>query len=255
MFDVKDVSCAVADRVLLAPLTLSLAARRLTGLIGHNGSGKSTLVRILARQQPVSTGEVLYDGRPLPHWDARAFARKVGYLPQATPPAPGLLVHELVALGRYPWHGALGRFERRDRDKVAEAIELTRMGPFRDRLVDTLSGGERQRAWLAMLVAQDTEFLLLDEPVSALDVAHQVEVMSLVRQLSRSRDLGVVVVLHDVNLAARFCDEILALQGGRLLARGRPPDLMTPNRLEEIYGVAMDVVPHPTNDYPVALVR
>ncbi|MBS9477058.1 ATP-binding cassette domain-containing protein [Ancylobacter radicis] len=242
LFDLDSVSFAVPGRVLLEPLTLSLPAGRVIGLIGHNGSGKSTLLKILARQQPASAGVVRFGGRSLGDWNDRGFARKLAYLPQATPPAAGLLVRELVALGRYPWHGALGRFSDIDRRKVEEAIELTRIAPFADRLVDTLSGGERQRAWLAMLVAQDAECLLLDEPTSALDIAHQLEVLTLVRQLSHVKKLSVVAVLHDINMASRFCDEILALSGGRLVARGAPDDILTPPQLEAIYGVRMEVL-------------
>src|SRR5690606_35749392 len=136
--------------------------------------------------------------------------------------ASGMLVKELVALGRYPWHGALGRFGTTDRQKVEEAIELTGIAPFADRMVDTLSGGERQRVWLAMLVAQDAECLLLDEPTSALDIAHQIEVLSLVQKLSHEKNLSVFVVLHDVNMAARFCDAVFALHSGRLIAQSTP---------------------------------
>jgi ferric hydroxamate transport system ATP-binding protein len=134
-------------------------------------------------------------------------------------------------------------------------MALTDVEPFADRLVDTLSGGERQRAWLAMLVAQDAECLLLDEPISALDIAHQVEVLSLVQRLSRDRGVGVAVVLHDVNMAARFCDEILALRGGRLIARGAPDAIMTPAELEAIYGVPMGVTQHPETGRAISFVR
>lgn len=242
LFDLDGVSFAVPGRVLLAPLTLTLPAGGLIGLIGHNGSGKSTLLKILARQHPASAGEVRFDGQPLGAWKDRSFARKLAYLPQATPPTGGLLVRELVALGRYPWHGALGRFSETDRSKVDEAIALTGISSFADRLVDTLSGGERQRAWLAMLVAQDAECLLLDEPTSALDIAHQIEVLALVRDLSRAKKLSVIAVLHDINMAARFCDEILALSGGRLVARGAPGDIVTPTQLQAIYGLPMEVL-------------
>lgn len=242
LFDLDRVSFAVPGRVLLEPLTLSLPAEGVIGLIGHNGSGKSTLLKILARQQPASAGTVQFAGRPLGEWNDRGFARKLAYLPQATPPAAGMLVRELVALGRYPWHGALGRFSDIDRRKVEEAIELTRIGPLADRLVDTLSGGERQRVWLAMLVAQDAECLLLDEPTSALDIAHQLEVLALVRQLSTVKKLSVVAVLHDINMAARFCDEILALSGGRLVAQGAPADIVTPQQLQTIFGLRMEVL-------------
>jgi iron complex transport system ATP-binding protein len=254
LFELDAVSFAIPERVLLEPLTLSLPARRVVGLIGHNGSGKSTLVKLLARQQPASAGTIRFEGKALKDWGDRPFARKVAYLPQQTPAAAGMLVKELVALGRYPWHGALGHFGQVDRDKVAEALVLTDVERFAERLVDTLSGGERQRVWLAMLVAQDAECLLLDEPISALDVAHQIEVLSLVQRLSKDRGLGVVVVLHDVNMAARFCDEIIALHSGKLIARGAPETLMTPAELEAIYGIPMGVMPHPGTRQPISFV-
>jgi iron complex transport system ATP-binding protein len=213
------------------------------------------LLKLLARQQPSSSGAIRFEGRPLKEWNDRDYARKVAYLPQQTPPAAGMLVKELVALGRYPWHGALGRFTEIDREKVAEAMTLADIEPFADRLVDTLSGGERQRAWLAMLVAQDADYLLLDEPISALDVAHQIEVLSLVRQLARERNLGIVVVLHDVNMAARFCDEIMALHSGRLIARGAPAEIMTPTKLEAVYGIPMGVMPSPDGRHHISFVR
>ncbi|TXI12460.1 MAG: ATP-binding cassette domain-containing protein [Rhizobium sp.] len=255
LFELDGVTFAIPERALLKPLTLTLPARRVVGLIGHNGSGKSTLVKLLARQQPASLGTIRFEGKALKDWGDRPFARKVAYLPQQTPPATGMLVKELVALGRYPWHGALGRFGQVDRDKVDEAMALTDIVSLADRLVDTLSGGERQRVWLAMLVAQDTECLLLDEPISALDIAHQVEVLSLVHRLSKDKGLGVVVVLHDVNMAARFCDEILALHSGELIARGAPEAIMTPDCLKSIYGIAMGVIPHPDTSHLLGFVR
>ncbi|WP_457584386.1 ABC transporter ATP-binding protein [Ensifer canadensis] len=245
MFDIEQVSFDIDGRELLEHVSFQLGNGQVHGLIGHNGSGKSTLLKILARQYRASRGRVAYNGVALDQMDSRAFARKVAYLPQQTPPAPGLLVKELVAFGRYPWHGALGRFGSEDRRKVDEAIELTDIAGFADRPVDTLSGGERQRCWLAMLVAQDADCLLLDEPISALDIAHQIEVLSLVRRLAAQRNTGIVIVLHDINMAARFCDEIVALHSGRLVAQGRPSDIMSPDRLRRIYGVDMDVFSRP----------
>ncbi len=253
LFELEGVTFGVPGRVLLEPLSFSLPTRRMIGLIGHNGSGKSTLLKLLARQQAPSGGTIRFEGKPLSAWNGRAFARKVAYLPQQTPPSSGMLVKELVALGRYPWHGALGRFGAKDHEKVAEAMALTDVEPFADRLVDTLSGGERQRVWLAMLVAQDAECLLLDEPTSALDIAHQIEVLSLVHRLSADRGLGVIVVLHDVNMAARFCDEIIALHSGRMIVRGAPQEIMTSQQLARIYGVDMSVIAHPQTQRPIAL--
>jgi ferric hydroxamate transport system ATP-binding protein len=252
MYELDSVSFAIASRVLLHPLTLTLPKARVCGLIGHNGSGKSTLLKLLARQERAASGVLRYGGRPLADWEGRAFARKVAYLPQQPPATNGMTVRELVALGRYPWHGALGRFSAADRDKVREALSLTGLERFAQRAVDSLSGGERQRAWIAMLVAQDSECLLLDEPISALDIAHQIEVLDLVRTLSVQRGLGVVVVLHDINMAARFCDDLIALKGGRLLASGTAAELIEGETLGAIYGVPMGTVPHPAGGMPIS---
>jgi len=255
LFELNGVAFAISGRVLLEPLNLMLPARHVLGVIGHNGSGKSTLIKLLARQQQPSFGAIRFKGRELKEWGDRPFARKVAYLPQQTPPAAGMLVRERVSLGRYPWHGAVGRFGQVDKDRVAEAMALTDVEPFAHRLVDTLSGGERQRVWLAMLMAQDTECLLLDEPISALDIAQQIEVLSLVHRLSKDRGLGVIVVLHDVNMAARFCDELIALHSGKLIARGSSEMIMTPSTLEAIYGIPMGVMSHPDSGSPTSYVR
>lgn len=245
LFSLDQVSFEVDGRALLKPLTLSLSKGRMYGLIGHNGSGKSTLVKLLARQQHAGAGTLRFAGRPIADWDNRAFARRVAYLPQNLPAADGMTVRELVALGRYPWHGALGRFSRTDESQVTEAMEQTDVVRYADRAVDSLSGGERQRVWIAMLLAQHSDCLLLDEPISALDIAHQIDVLALVRRLSDERGLGVVVVLHDINMAARFCDELIALKDGRLLANGPTAQMMNAQTLSEIYGIPMMTLPHP----------
>lgn len=241
-FSLRDVSFGIGDRAILQPLTLDLSLKgQVAGLIGHNGSGKSTLLKLLARQLPPLGGTVSLNGEPLDKLKDRALARRLAYLPQNPPSAAGMTVRNLVALGRYPWHGALGRFSKADRDAVDEAMTLTRVTTLSDRLVDTLSGGERQRAWLAMLVAQKPQCLLLDEPISALDIAYQIDILKLVGDLARNHELGVVVVLHDINMAARFCDEIIALHSGRLLVRGTPEEILKPEILKSIYSVDMRV--------------
>ncbi|WP_062204380.1 ABC transporter ATP-binding protein [Aureimonas sp. AU12] len=251
-FRLADVSFAVEGRTLLHPLTIDLPPGRIVALVGHNGSGKSTLLKLLARQTRPTSGTVSFAGQDLGAWSEREFARAVAYLPQSTPPAPGMRVRELVDLGRYPWHGPFGRFGADDRAKVEEALALTGTGEFADRPVEALSGGERQRVWLAMLMAQDAGCLLLDEPISALDIAHQIDVLTLVRDVSRRKGVGVVIVLHDINMAARFCDEIVALKGGRLVARGSVDEVVTSTVLERIYGIAMSTMRHPQRNEPVA---
>lgn len=255
MFDVNAAGFTINGKRLLEPTDLTFEEGRVYGLIGHNGSGKSTLLKLLARQQVPSDGEIQFDGRPLDAWGDREFARHVAYLPQQLPGAEALTGRELVGFGRYPWQGLLGRANDADRRQVERAIELTHTQAFADRLVDTLSGGERQRVWLAMLLAQESRFLLLDEPLAALDIAHQVEVLALIRRLCHELGLGVIVVLHDVNMAARYCDHLVALHSGRLLAEGTPGALMRDATLEAIYGIPMHVMPHPGGDHPIAVLH
>jgi iron-chelate-transporting ATPase len=224
----EQVRFAAGGRTLLHPLDLTLDACSVTGLIGHNGSGKSTLIKLLAGQQQPASGTLSFAGKPLHAWNRREFAREVAYLPQQLPTADGMTVRELVALGRYPWHGALGRFTADDRARVEDAMAVTDVAHYAGRAVDSLSGGERQRAWLAMLIAQDCRCMLLDEPTSALDIGHQLAVLELVRTLCVSRGMTAVIVLHDVNMAARFCDHIVALCEGRLLLRERAAQVMLP---------------------------
>lgn len=241
-FNVSSLDVHIGGTAILRDLNLGFGEGEVTALLGHNGSGKSTLLKVLARQITPSAGEVNLLGTSFRHTGAREFARQVGYLPQHPPGTDGLTVQELVALGRYPWRGPLGRYNDDDHRLIDQAIEDTGLRLFRHRSVDTLSGGERQRAWIAMLLAQQTRCLLLDEPISALDVKHQVETLRLVHRLAEDRALTVIVVLHDVDLAARFCDRLVALKSGQLVADGSPRDIMDTGILESIYGVPMGVL-------------
>ncbi|MBP5979255.1 MAG: ATP-binding cassette domain-containing protein [Halomonas sp.] len=255
MFEVKGATFAINDKPLLQPIEHTFQQGKVYGLIGHNGSGKSTLIKLMAQQQPASQGDIYFDQRPLSDWGNREFARQVAYLPQHLPNSENLTGRELVAFGRYPWHGLLGRHTQKDKDAVARAIALTHTEAFADRLVDTLSGGERQRVWLAMLLAQGSRFLLLDEPLAALDIAHQMEVLALIRKLCDELELGVIIVLHDINMASRYCDELMALHSGRLLAHGTPDDMMRDSTLEAIYGLPMQVMKHPNGEHNIAVAQ
>lgn len=255
LFYLTDASFTVPGRTLLHPTSATFSEGCMTALIGHNGSGKSTLLKLLARQLTPSSGAIAMHGRPLSAWGVREFARAVAYLPQQLPAGDGMTVEELVAMGRYPWHGALGRLGSEDRAAVRDAMALTGVTPMAGELVAHLSGGERQRCWLAMLVAQRARCLLLDEPTSALDIGHQLEVLGLLRELTDAHEVAVVIVLHDVNLAARFCDEIVALRGGHLFTSGTPDELMTDQTLEAVYGVPMAILAHPTDGHRMAVAR
>ncbi|HEY0274948.1 MAG TPA: ABC transporter ATP-binding protein [Paenirhodobacter sp.] len=241
-FRTRNLNHDVPGRRLLHDLSVEITPGVVTALIGRNGSGKSTLLRHLTGQVRPSSGEVRFQGRALHDWSARDLARHLAYLPQTPPPAEGMHLAELVGLGRYPWRGTLGRLRPEDHAIVDDALRQCGIAHLRDRLVETLSGGERQRGWIAMMLAQGAQWLLLDEPISALDVAHQVEVLALVQRMSRENGLSVIVVLHDVNMAARYCDRVVALGDGQVLLEGPITALMTPEALMQIYGLPMLVL-------------
>nr|WP_255476614.1 ATP-binding cassette domain-containing protein [Geminicoccus flavidas] len=255
LWQIDGVSFEVPGRQILQPLTLSLARGQVHGLIGPNGSGKSTLVKLLARQLQPAGGTIRFDGRRLAEFGDRAFARQVAYLPQFTPAADGMTVRELVRLGRFPWHGTLRRFSAGDEAAVESALTRTGVMGLAGRAVDSLSGGERQRAWVALMLAQSPRCLLLDEPTSALDIAHQIELLSLVQELAHAEaGLTVIVVLHDINMAVRTCDRLIALKSGQLIAEGPPAAIMRPEVLRAIYGLDMGILPHPTRGEPLGYV-
>lgn len=246
----KNVESDVEGRTILADVCCTFPGSVVTGLVGQNGSGKSTLMRILARQVPATRGQVSYGDEALASLSTRSVSRKIAYMPQNVPAAPGMTVRELVSIGRYPWHGALGRFTDRDAEAVDRALRITKTDTFADRILDNLSGGERQRCWLAMLIAQQAKMLMLDEPTSALDLGHQHAILSLLKQLSRDTKIGAIVILHDINLAAQYCDRIIALSAGRVVAEGTPAEIMTPEQLSGIFGIPMLVAPHPGTKKP-----
>ncbi|MBP0616786.1 ABC transporter ATP-binding protein [Jiella mangrovi] len=254
LFRVEGAGFALAGRVILEPMDLSLEAGCVHGLIGPNGSGKSTLVKLLARQASPHCGRIAFAGKPIADYGDRDFARRLGYLPQTPPPTDGMTARELITLGRYPHHGALGRLSRNDRSSIAQAMAKTATEAFADRPVDAMSGGERQRVWLAMMLAQGADCLVLDEPTSALDVAHQAEMLKILRKLCDDHRHSVVVVLHDINMAARICDRLIALKGGRIVADGAPAAIMRAETLREIYDVAMGVFARPGDGAPVSYV-
>lgn len=252
MLQAKELGFQVGQNTLLQDVSLSFSRGKVYGLVGHNGSGKSTLLKLLANQQACSAGEVLLENKPLAKWTNKAFAKQVAYLPQHLPATDSLVGRDLVSFGRYPWHGLLGRLTAQDNAFIDQAMTLTHTESYASRLVDTLSGGERQRVWLAMLLAQQTDYLLLDEPLSALDIRHQIEVLALIKRLSQELNLGVIIVLHDINMAARFCDHIVAMHSGRMLCEGAVDTVITPQWLQRIYGLEMEVMSHQAG-YPVAI--
>ncbi|MES2432355.1 MAG: ABC transporter ATP-binding protein [Pseudomonadota bacterium] len=254
MFKLDGITRLHGARQVLGLDSLTLGTEGLTVILGHNGSGKSTLLGLLARTDTATTGQIFLNDQVLAKIGQRRLAQQVAYLPQRLPPVPGLTLRELVRLGRYPWRGALGRWQAQDHAAVEAALIATGGMERAEALVETMSGGERQRGYIAMLLAQDAPILLLDEPTSALDPGHAYEVMRLLRRLVDDAGRRVIVVLHDVNLAARFADRVVALRDGRIAFDGAPAKLLTPAILSMLYAVPMQVVPGPAGALPLAVV-
>ena len=255
LFQLKGAGFAVGGTRILAPLDLAIPAGRLVALIGHNGSGKSTLLSMLARQVEPSEGAIAFAGEALTGYGSRDFARRVGWLPQHPPLAANMTVAELARLGRYPWRGAFRRHGKADDLAVETALERVGLAAMGERAVASLSGGERQRAWLAMLLSQEPACLLLDEPTAALDLKHQLEVLQLLAALKDAHDLTIVMAIHDIGMAVRFADHLIALKAGKPVFEGPPEALTEPGVLSAIYDVPIGTIrpdaAGPTVVYPL----
>jgi len=239
-----------ADRPVVRDLDLAVPPGRVTAIIGANGSGKSTVLRAFARLLRPASGTVLLDGADLHRLPTRDVARRLGLLPQGPVTPDGITVADLVRRGRMPHTSLLRQWSTADQRAVDHALATTGLAALADEQVDSLSGGQRQRAWLALTVAQDTPLLLLDEPTTFLDVAHQLDVLELVRDL-HAAGRTVVMVLHDVNQAARYADHLVALRAGQVVAAGPPVDVLTPALLADVFGVRCRVLPDPDSATPL----
>ena len=243
------------DRKIVHDLSVTIPPHKFTVVVGANACGKSTLLRGLARLLAPSEGTVLLDGKSIHQMPTRDVAQKMGLLPQ-TPVAPqSILVADLVGRGRYPHQGWFRRWTRDDDRIVGEALTLTGVGDLGGRALDELSGGQRQRVWIAMALAQETGLLLLDEPTTFLDIAHQVEVLDLLTDLTRHQGRTIVAVLHDLNLACRYADNLVAMKDGRIVAEGAPRDVVTPDLVDRVFGLTARIVTDPVSDTPMVVPR
>lgn len=249
----EQIGVGYSERAVLHDLSLHIRHGQITALVGPNGSGKSTLLKALARLLQPSKGSILLDGKAIHTLSTTQVARQMAILPQGPTAPHGLTVRELVEQGRYPHVGALRMLKTQDHAAIEMALALTHMNEFAHRALDSLSGGERQRAWIALTLAQDTPILLLDEPTTFLDIGHQLEVLELVQQLNRERSMTIVLVLHDLNQAARYADRMVVLNRGQVRADGTPSAVLTPDLLAEVFGVRANIVADPVTGAPVFL--
>lgn len=250
--EAERLTLAYHGREVVHGIDVRIPDRSFTVIIGGNGCGKSTLLRALARVLRPSGGTVLLDGKAIGELPARRVARTIGLLPQSPITPDGITVGELVARGRFPHQGPLRRESPEDRAVVERCLERTSLTDLRSRPVAELSGGQRQRAWIAMALAQDTELLLLDEPTTYLDLAHQIEVLDLCARLHRE-GRTVVAVLHDLNQAARYATHLIALRSGAVLAEGPPREVLTADLVEAAFGVRARVIEDPESATPLVV--
>ncbi|NYF13950.1 MULTISPECIES: ABC transporter ATP-binding protein [unclassified Pseudoclavibacter] len=248
---VEKLSLGYGDRVVIDELDLLVPPGKVTAIVGANACGKSTLLRSMSRLLSPRDGHVLLDGKEVHKTPAKQLARMLGLLPQSPIAPEGITVADLVGRGRHPHQNLLSRWSHDDDLAVAAALEATETTALADRHVDELSGGQRQRVWIAMALAQQTDLLLLDEPTTFLDVSHQVEVLDLLTDLNRSRGTTIVMVLHDLNLAARYADHLIALADGGLHAAGRPGDVLTVDTVRAVFGLESLVVEDPVSGRPL----
>ncbi len=249
----RKLTLAYDGNIIVQSLDLAIPQGQITTLVGPNGCGKSTLLRGMARLLKPQGGTVYLDGEAIAHLPTKELAKRLGILPQSPAAPEGLTVRELVAQGRYPHQNWLQQWSKDDELKVEEAIATTHLHEFANRPLDTLSGGQRQRAWIAMALAQDTETLLLDEPTTYLDLAHQIEVLDLLYQLNREGKRTIVMVLHDLNMACRYSHRLIALRDGQVIAQGKPAAVVTEAMVEQVFALKSRIITDPVSNTPLCL--
>jgi len=249
----QGVTLGYGERAVVHELSAEVPDNQITVIVGANACGKSTLLRGMARLLRPSAGAVLLDGYAIASLPSKQVARTLGLLPQNPVTPEGVGVVDLVGRGRHPHQGALRRWSSEDEQAVAKALELTDTLDLADRLVDELSGGQRQRVWIAMALAQETDLLLLDEPTTYLDVAHQVEILDLLAELNETRGTTIVMVLHDLNMAARYADHLVAMREGRIVAAGPPGEVITEDCVRDVFGMECRVIDDPVTGTPMVI--
>lgn len=249
----EHIQVAYDHRVIIEELSTSIPKEKITTIIGANGCGKSTLLKALTRILPIQKGAIYLDGQSIAQLPTKEVAKNLALLPQVLEATEGISVYELVSYGRYPHQNGLGYLTDQDREKINWALEVTQTAPFARFPVDDLSGGQRQRVWIAMALAQDTDTIFLDEPTTYLDLNHQLEVLELLKELNLSQQKTIVMVLHDVNLSARFSDHMIAMKDGDIRYHGSVSSIMTTEILSNIFNIEPQLIQAPGQEYPILL--
>ena len=250
---VKNLSVAYESNTIIEDMNLSIPKGKISIIIGANGCGKSTLLKTIARINKPKSGDIFINNKNIKKVKEKDIAKEVAFLPQGPVCPSGLTVRELVAFGRFPHQKIIGGLNNHDKETIDWAIKETGLSEFADREVENLSGGQRQRAWIAMTLAQETEIIMLDEPTTYLDMSYQLEVLEVLQKLNREKKITVVIVLHELNNACRFADNIIGLKKGKKVCEGRPIDVINKENLKEIYGIDAKLQLSEDGKYPICM--
>ncbi len=250
IFQSEQITAGYDNKTILHDVSVSIPSNKISIIIGANGCGKSTLLKTMARLIKPTSGQVTLDGKAINKIAPKQLARVLGLLPQSPIVPEGITVADLVGRGRFPHQTFLGGWTKKDYEAVAEAMEIMNITEFADRNIDELSGGQRQRVWIAMALAQQTDILFLDEPTTYLDITYQIEILDLLTDLNQKYGKTIVMVLHDINLSARYADYIFALHNGKLVAEGEPTKIITSKLIEDIFGLHCTVINDPVSGSP-----
>lgn len=252
-FEIKDLNAGYDGKMILNDVSISIPIGKVTVILGSNGCGKSTLLKTIARLIPRSSGDVLLNDKEILSYKPKMLARQIGLLPQSPIVPEGVAVSDLVSRGRFPYQSSFGGLSEKDYEAVGEALDMMGVTALSDRCADELSGGQRQRVWIAMAIAQQTGILLLDEPTTYLDVAYQIEILEKLRELNQKSGITIVMVLHDINLSARYADNIITLKNGRVEAAGSPHDIITAESIRHIYELDSVIINDPIYNTPMVV--
>lgn len=251
--ETKDLNISYGNLDIVKDLNLSIPKGKITTIIGSNGCGKSTILKTIARILQPKSGSIYINGKDINTQKTKDIAKVMAVLPQSPQAPSGLTVEELIAYGRFPHQKGFGKLKKEDNDIINWALEVTGISEFRDRSIEALSGGQRQRAWIAMALAQETDILVLDEPTTYLDLAHQLEVLKLLEDLNKKQGTTIVMVIHELNNAARFADHMIGVKKGQIICQGSAYDVMTKENLKELFNIDAEIVNDPRNNRPVCI--
>ena len=251
--ETKNVNIAYGNVNIVEDLNLEIPKGKITTIIGANGCGKSTILKTIARILKAKSGDIYINSKNINEQSSKEIAKNMAVLPQSPQAPGGLTVEELIAYGRFPHQSGFKNNKQEDKEIVDWALKATGISEFRDRKIEDLSGGQRQRAWIAMALAQQTDILLLDEPTTYLDMSYQLEVLEVLQKLNKEKNITVVIVLHELNNACRFADNIIGLKKGKIICQGRPLDVINKENLKEIYGIDANLTISEDGQYPICM--